>query len=155
MINGDPWAIEISSDPWWVYHSLADGDRDLVIPKPFRRDGASPSAGDPWEERYQLIILGFAFACTDAGGDEGFQLLARDANGDKTIYRYTSSSSRTEAGSVNCYIKLSPASAASPSSDAATLRIDVLGGTGNITIWGVHRSAYGKREQTGSPYTYS
>lgn len=133
-----------------VWHAPVDlsvnGVVEVVQPKAFRRDAVgSTIAGDRFEERHQLIILGFAWSFTAPAAGDGFTIQCLDSFGVTDLHEVLSQAAGHVHGSVTpCYMPLQPAAADSPTSDPGILQVTVAAATnGILNIWGVHTNALG------------
>lgn len=141
--------MQSMGQPWWVEWNDVYGNADLVIPKPFRADATAPIASDAWTERWQLVLLGMAYNVTTGAGPLGIIIYSVDGDGtQQRIYEISSAATGIISAGFPCYIELSPGGAASPISDPARLRVELVGSvvTANLLLWGVHSPASGKKQ---------
>lgn len=139
----------MEGSPWWVEWNDTYGDVDLVIPRDYHQDVSVPIAGGQFEDRRQLVIMGMAYNITVGAGPLGITLLSVDGDGtQRRIYEISSAATGIISAGFPCYIELSPAGAASPSSNPAKLRVELVGSlvTGNLLIWGMHAPASGRSQ---------
>lgn len=145
----DLFRLHDQGQAWSVNVDLGvTATRDLVVPKPFRQDAADRIAGDPYTDRWQVVILGLAWAFRASASGQGFTLNGVSSLQTTQLWEDFSDASGRFGGAITpCYIPLQPASADSPNSDPATLQIVVAAATsGHFHAWGVHTKAAGKAD---------
>lgn len=152
--------LRSQGDPWCVAFNLGGAsDTDIVIPKAFRKDGAVPIAGDQFEERYQIIVMGFAYTYITGAAARGFNI--EGVTDDSTVVLWEELSDavgRVHAAVDECYIPLQDASSDSPGLDPGTLRVNIVGTaptSGTLLIWGVHQVSQGLRVFNGAAIDYT
>lgn len=159
-----PSHIEDSGDVRWAFWNVAaDGNTDLVIPKGFRQDAPTPSAGDHFTERNQLVILGISWNLVPDAAGEGFRLTSTEGGEvARTVWEVVASTGTAEttvsAGSIQCFLPLSPAGASTPASAGATLSVVRIGTPAACTVLVsyMHRAARGSSQYgLTPPFTYS
>lgn len=144
----------------WAYLDVAtQGSGDLVVPKALRTDVAAPSAGDPWVERSQIILLGWHYSVTADAASEGFRLVAIEGDGTvNPIMAAKAASGTSITGSAQCFIPLSAAGSATPLAAAAKLSVVIVGTpvVADLTVWYMHSSGGSARIYGASPpFSYS
>lgn len=139
---------------WSVFWDVGLGDIDLVIPKAYRLDNAVPIAGDQYDERRQLCVVGVAYAITTGSGPLGVRLTESVPGGlTRTIWEISSATAAVVAGGFQCHWPLTPASTGTPAANAARLSVARVGSlaSGQLTVTVAYMDALGKSALWATP----